>query len=163
MIVQINRLFNATNGATGTLNIADVQIEAGSNATPFERLPYPMQLQMCQRYYVRWDTTYNAGVGANFGTGECTSATTATVVIPLTTPMRYNKDGVAPTRNFSLVGDIGILTQTGVFTACTAVTYVSLTANAVRFSVTVGAGMVAGNATQMSVAAGGWLEVTAEN
>ena len=38
-------------GIGATLLLADVQLEVGSVATAFERLMYPVQLAMCQRYY----------------------------------------------------------------------------------------------------------------
>jgi hypothetical protein len=46
-----------TNGAT--LYITGVQLEVGSVATPFERRPYGMELQLCQRYYERTATNTN--------------------------------------------------------------------------------------------------------
>ena len=39
----------------GTLRIAQVQLEEGSVATPFEQRPYGLELSLCQRYY--WTTT----------------------------------------------------------------------------------------------------------
>jgi len=36
---------------SGTFDIAQVQIEAGSVATPFERRPIGTELALCQRYY----------------------------------------------------------------------------------------------------------------
>jgi hypothetical protein len=41
--------FVATNGAT--MNITGVQLEKGTQATPFEYRPYGMELILCQRYY----------------------------------------------------------------------------------------------------------------
>lgn len=50
--VTINpRNLTGTGSATNYLDITDVQLEIGSNATPFERLPFQMQVQACQRYY----------------------------------------------------------------------------------------------------------------
>lgn len=46
--------FAANNGGaftSGTITASNLQIEAGSNATPFERRPYGMELALCQRYY----------------------------------------------------------------------------------------------------------------
>ena len=39
----------ATSGAT--FHVTEVQLEAGSVATPFERRPYGAELSLCQRYY----------------------------------------------------------------------------------------------------------------
>ena len=38
---------------SGTFNITDIQLEAGSAASPFERLPVQQQLAWCQRYFQR--------------------------------------------------------------------------------------------------------------
>ncbi len=55
----------------GTLNatwrLTGVQVETGSTATPFERRPYGMELQLCQRYYQQIDYAHhNGGVAANW-------------------------------------------------------------------------------------------------
>jgi len=39
--------------ASKTISIAQVQLEIGSVATPFEQIPYGLSLQLCQRYYQR--------------------------------------------------------------------------------------------------------------
>lgn len=38
-------------GQSGTFDIAQVQLEEGSVATPFEQRPYGLELSLCQRYY----------------------------------------------------------------------------------------------------------------
>lgn len=38
-----------------TFKITDVQIEAGATATAFERLPQATRLEICQRYFQRWE------------------------------------------------------------------------------------------------------------
>jgi hypothetical protein len=52
-------------GQTGSLWATGFQLEAGSVATPFERRPYTMELQLCQRYYqhrvATWGTPRAAG------------------------------------------------------------------------------------------------------
>ena len=36
---------------SGTFDIAQIQLEEGSGATPFEQRPYGLELSLCQRYY----------------------------------------------------------------------------------------------------------------
>jgi hypothetical protein len=59
---------------SGTFDIAQVQIEIGSQATPFERRPIATELALCQRYY--WKTfplatapAQNAGITGSFAFG----------------------------------------------------------------------------------------------
>ena len=42
---------NLADSTSNYLNIAGVQLETGTTATPFENLQYTTQLQLCQRYY----------------------------------------------------------------------------------------------------------------
>jgi len=68
-----------TSGAT--FYITGVQLEAGSVATPFERIDYGRQLIMCQRYYVAIANRY-------IWSGNSTSGSTYYYVIPFPTTMR---------------------------------------------------------------------------
>lgn len=53
--------------------ITDVQMEKGSNPTPFERLPVTTELQMCQRYFQRIAGNANNGY-ENFATAVAYSS-----------------------------------------------------------------------------------------
>ena len=44
---------------SGTFDIAQVQLEEGSIATPFENLSYALQYEQCRRYYRRYATQQN--------------------------------------------------------------------------------------------------------
>jgi len=46
---------SATGDSNNYLDIADVQLEVGSTATPFERRPVGLELALCQRYYINYD------------------------------------------------------------------------------------------------------------
>ena len=48
-------LFGMPVGQSGTFDIAQVQLEEGSVATPFEQRPYGLELSLCQRYYETGD------------------------------------------------------------------------------------------------------------
>lgn len=48
--VQLSLIFGAVT-AGQTIYVTNVQLEAGSIATPFEQRPYGLELQLCQRYY----------------------------------------------------------------------------------------------------------------
>ena len=50
---------NLADSTSNYINITGVQLEVGTEATPFEHRPYDMELQRCQRYY------YTGGSGSN--------------------------------------------------------------------------------------------------
>ena len=58
--------------STYTLDLAQVQVEPGSTATPFERRSYGQELALCQRYYYKLDgfnfAGYNVAGGGNIQT-----------------------------------------------------------------------------------------------
>jgi hypothetical protein len=77
--------FGATNsvslvGTTGaTFYVTGVQLEKGTAATPFEFLPLPVQLQLCQRYFYMYKST-TVGMAS---IGSATSTTGAKFLFKL--------------------------------------------------------------------------------
>ena len=65
-ITGIEILFTVGAQTSGTWQVADVQFETGSVATPFEKVLYTPQLEMCQRYFCKTDA---------LGTGGCNGTT----------------------------------------------------------------------------------------
>jgi hypothetical protein len=54
---SINWNPTGTAGASDYIDITGVQLEKGTIATPFEFRPYPIELQLCQRYYWQLNAT----------------------------------------------------------------------------------------------------------
>ena len=61
------------------VDITGVQLEQGSVATPFEYRPIGTELALCQRYYMRWNTS---GVYGRIGHGHPISSTVAEYLLP---------------------------------------------------------------------------------
>ena len=83
--------------ATGQVNFSDstdnnwqltgVQLEVGSQATPFEHRSFGEELALCQRYYTR-EGAGTGGVYKRVASGICNTTTAADYLINLSTPLR---------------------------------------------------------------------------
>lgn len=64
--------------STYTFDLAQVQVEQGSVATPFERRNYAQEVRLCQRYFV------NTRSSSQFGLGliTCPAVLTSRIIIP---------------------------------------------------------------------------------
>ena len=51
---DFNARTNSLGNQAGTFDVANAQLESGSIATPFEQRPIQAELNLCQRYYERW-------------------------------------------------------------------------------------------------------------
>ena len=86
---RLDVLFSLPIGSTFTFDIAQVQLEEGSFATPFEQRPIGTELALCQRYYEKsYDMSTAPGtvtnsVGPDYGSvsGYATGGSTASVVL----------------------------------------------------------------------------------
>jgi hypothetical protein len=66
--------------------VTGVQLEVGSQATPFEHRSFGEELALCQRYHYRAGKAESAYT--NFGQGWATSTTAGTIHVPLLVEMR---------------------------------------------------------------------------
>jgi hypothetical protein len=119
---------------------ANVQLEAGSIATPFENLGYGQELARCQRYYYRAnaDAAYTT-----FGSGFNTSTTSASCSVPFPVKMRG-----APSLGTSGVASQYCVVHGAVVTACSIVPSITggnqVSSNTARVDFVVASGMTAG-------------------
>jgi hypothetical protein len=95
------QLFVINGGAltSGSVNIKDVQLEAGSVATTFERRDYGRELMMCQRYYEtgKYSTIQQSTNG--FGVGSTQSFVVAKRTVPTMVYTLVSSSGVNTTAN----------------------------------------------------------------
>lgn len=74
---SLNSRTNSLGQQSGTFDIAQVQLEAGPVATPFEQRPIGLELALCQRYFTK---SYELGTAPGTGTttGQITYSATST-------------------------------------------------------------------------------------
>ena len=95
---QVN--FVQTSGAT--FHVTGVQVEVGSEATPFEHRSFGQELALCQRYYQQIVGVSDQTI---IGSGRANGTTVAEVAVPLAVSLR-----ASPTLNslaFALFGTSG--------------------------------------------------------
>ena len=74
-----------TSSFTGNIDIANVQLEVGDTATPFEHRSYGQELALCQRYFYKITDGGSAAYIADF---FVYSSTNTTGIVPLPVTMR---------------------------------------------------------------------------
>ena len=73
---------------SGTFDIAQVQLEEGSVATPFEQRPYGLELSLCQRYYEKsYDRNTDIGTATLIGAAQSSALTNWLLSAPA---VKYN-------------------------------------------------------------------------
>lgn len=100
---------NLISTLNATLDITQVQVEAGSVATAFEIRPYGTELSLCQRYFQKVGSDSGADP---IGSGFVTSSTTAVASVTLLTPMR-----AIPSLSFSSASNF-VFNTAGTANAC---------------------------------------------
>jgi hypothetical protein len=112
-LASITSFFDSTDR---TFFITGLQMEVGSQATPFEHRSYGEELGLCQRYYSREEAATGAPY-KRYATGSWSSTTVLEVLIPLSTPMRS-----APTLETTGTASNYAIYSAGAIDACTALT-----------------------------------------
>jgi hypothetical protein len=82
---------------SGTFDIAQVQLEQGSVATPFENRPIGTELALCQRYYQEFKTITVDAHGQTLGTG------TNTPFFSIPNPVLMRATPTITSSNFTIV------------------------------------------------------------
>jgi hypothetical protein len=139
-------LFTVAAQTSGTWQIGDVQLEAGSVATPFERPMYQQQLQNCQRYFQR-HSPVNL-IGYNQGT------TQAFYSFGFPTTMRIASASVSITGTATIVYGAGLTLSSSTYTVLD-----PTSVNNCSFGITT-TGLISGQATR--VQAGEIVSISAE-
>ena len=147
----------STNGAT--FYITGVQLERNTTATPFEWIPYGMELALCQRYCYRITNTNTTNNGAPVGSGFWSNSTLVATACKLAVTMR-----TAPTISFSAIGDIQFLDRDVAWRSATSSLVINEAGtDAVNVGAVCSSGSSQGFGTVMEVrVTNGWFQFTAE-
>lgn len=100
---------------SGTWTIGNVQLEAGSSSTPFERLPIGQTLMLCQRYY---EKSYAQGSvpGSTVQTGRFSAGNSVSAVGIQLASIRYavtKRTNATVVVYSSVLGTAGKVTESG--------------------------------------------------
>ena len=111
--------------SAATWQIALVQLEQNTSATPFERRLYNQELANCQRYFI---TNVNSSSGAQLGSGYATSTTNIDTLFPTPVVMRTTPS-ITVTANLRVRGNAQNITPSGqtVNSLCASGVFVSYT------------------------------------
>ena len=155
-----------------TWEITGVQVEAGTNATEFERRSYSQELALCQRYFQGWNaksSTERAATGifvyddegnssANqttlIGSGSVVDADDARIFFSLPVTMR-NKP--TPTG-----GDLRLIVGSSVYNTSTTIQYNNSTIHTCSMMLDNGGNMTAGQCCHMIIKGNGYFYLDAE-
>ena len=119
-----------TNGHTTygkIVRVAQLQLELGSQATPFEQRPYGAELALCQRYFMKWASVSASG---RIAIGICPSTVSGNFLLP------YKVQPRTVLGTISSAGALGI-SDTAAYMASTGITRFDAVCSDAYFSVSV--------------------------
>jgi hypothetical protein len=126
-----------------TFFLTGIQLEVGSQATPFEHRSFGEELALCQRYFEKVSTTVNYHL---LIAGQCFSSTGLQFLYPFKVVKR-----ASASFTFSAAGTFTAVTSNGSNTgAATDISATSTTDKEMRGTLTVSSGLSAGDASVLS-------------
>ena len=133
---------NAMDTVGNALRIKDVQLEIGSDATPFEQRSIGTELALCQRYL----PAYNAESASaeTIALGQNYTTTNAMMVFPFVVEPRVKPTGIS----ISAAGNFRVTAANAAGIVVTGLAFSNASRKAAQINATVGSGLVAGNATR---------------
>lgn len=136
--------------ANNYMQLALVQLEAGSSATTFEALPEDVVLARCFRYY------YRINGAQKIGTGNCYDTTSAYIPLAFPVPMR-----TAPTDTTSSNSGFNVQ-HAGTQTTSTSLSGNTIGANYTELAFTCSGALTAGRPALLGVNTSQWIAFNAE-
>lgn len=154
-----NARTNSLGQQSGTFDIAQVQLEAGSAATPFEVRPIGLELSLCQRYYYRYAPTSSNEYIANMQAYATTSVQGVVIYLPVEMRADAGVVGLSSATHISAYNAAG--TSTAAFTTSGSLAGSKRLIRAGSFG---GAsGLAAGNCSLIIFnTTSGWIDVSSE-
>lgn len=147
--------FGPATGAVTDVSYTNAQLEVGKEPTDFEWHHVGEELALCRRYYHKLERETTDGFIVTFGQAQ--SATISRIVIPHVPNLRAK-----PTLIVKDQTTLGITNATGNGTPCSKIDGLLLNPMTSTLELTSNPNMVAGNATQASLAMNGWIAFDAE-
>jgi hypothetical protein len=143
-----------------TIDFADVQLEIGTVATPFEILPQEAQLSWNQRYYYRLTSLGSASWLISMGLASSTTAQFAPIPFPVTMRVPPLSGSVSGATHFSAGSSSGGAIQS----TAASVLLTQCTTAVGRLTLTVASGLAAGNSSPTYFNSGfsGWVDFSSE-
>lgn len=133
---------NACDNIANNFILAQVKLEQGSVATRFVGEEITTDLNRCKRYYEELNNEGHAGY--EYGTGQCKTATTASLVI------NFIEKRTNPTITDSAAGDFNVTKANGTSEAVTVFSFASITIKTTLGEITTAGNLVAGDATRLN-------------
>lgn len=154
-----NARTNSLGQQSGTFDIAQVQLEAGLSATPFEQRPIGMELALCQRYYYRRKAGPAEDFISNLQAYAAGSAFGYLIALPVELRASGGVVGISSATHITAYNSTG--SSATAFTAASA--FASSTISIGLGSFGGSSGLTAGNCTAVKFnTTSGWIDVSAE-